>query len=67
MVRRIAAALVAMGIFLASPVAPAIAKQSCGPGMHVTKKGKCVANGKHAGRPCPANTHRGAHGHCQPN
>jgi hypothetical protein len=62
MVRLIVAALVAMGISLASP---AIAKEGCGSGFHMNKKGKCVANG-HKGKGCGPHYHMGPHGHCQP-
>jgi hypothetical protein len=48
MARLIVAALVAMGITLASPIGSAIAKRpSCGQSMHVNKKGKCVPD-RHA-------------------
>jgi hypothetical protein len=44
MVRLIVAVLVTMGISLASPaIDPAVAKRpSCGQGLHINKKGKCV-------------------------
>jgi hypothetical protein len=64
MARLIVAVLVAIGISLATT---AVAKEGCGSGFHLNKHGKCVANGKHPGKPCPAHHHLGPHGHCQPN
>ena len=64
MVRLMMAALVAMGL---SMTAPALAKEGCGKGYHVNKKGQCVINGQKRTGVCGPGTHLGPKGHCQPN
>ena len=64
MVRLILTALVAMGL---SMTAPAMAKQGCGKGHHLNKKGQCVINGQKRTGVCGPGTHLGPKGHCQPN
>ncbi len=68
MVRLMVAALVAMGLSMTAPaIAPAVAKQGCGKGYHVNKKGQCVINGQKRTGTCGPGTHLGPKGHCQPN
>lgn len=64
MVRLMVAALVAMGLSLS---APAMAKEGCGKGYHMDKKGRCVINGRKRTGDCGPGWHRGPNGHCQQN
>jgi len=64
MIRLLVAALVAMALSLG---APAMAKEGCGKGYHVNKKGQCVINGQKRTGVCGPGTHLGPKGHCQPN
>ena len=54
----------ALALCLTATQAPA--KEGCGAGLHMNKKGQCVVNKKgHAGKACPAH-YRKSHGQCIP-
>ena len=62
MLRLMVAVLVATGLSLGTP---AVAKEGCGKGYHMDKKGRCVIQGRRKGAGCGPGYHVAANGHCQ--
>jgi hypothetical protein len=65
---RIVSLACALALCLTAAQAPA--KEGCGAGLHMNKKGQCVVNkkghgGGHGGKACPAH-YRKSHGQCIP-